>query len=188
MLTIQGRRCPLTSDASLAHRLPLIARLANDMDQHGSMRSSTAAVMWTAYTTHTALTVWSLARQHVPLPISRRPAGVAGTALIAAGTGLCVAGLRRFTGVEELTGTRNQMLLTRGVYRYSRNPQYLGYIVALAGASLARRSGAALVSAAALASVYSAWIPVEEQHLTGLYGQTYTEYTRRTHRWWGRRG
>ena len=87
-----------------------------------------------------------------------------------------------------MTGTRNQTLLTTGIYRYSRNPQYLGYLLGLTGASLARRSGAPLVSTAALASVYSAWIPVEEQQLTGLYGQPYTDYTRRTCRWWGRRG
>ena len=83
--------------------------------------------------------------------------------------------MRRFTGVEELTGTRNQTLLTSGVYRYSRNPQYLGYVVALTGASVARRSGAALISAAALTSVYAAWIPVEESHLAGLYGRAYTD-------------
>lgn len=178
----------MTSDATIAHHLPLLSRMANDMDQLGSMRTSTAAAMWTAYTTHTALTAWALARQFLPLPIAVRAAGVAGAALVAAGGGLCVAGMSRFTGVEELTGTRNQTLLTSGVYRYSRNPQYLGYLVALTGASLARRSAAALASTAALAAVYAAWIPVEEDHLTGLYGQPFTDYTRRTCRWWGRRG
>lgn len=143
--------------------------------------------MWAAYTAHTALTAWALARQSAGLPFPSRPASAAGAVLVAAGTGVCITGMRRFTGAEELTGTRNQRLLTSGVYRYSRNPQYLGYVVALTGAGMARRSGAALLSAAALARVYSAWIPVEERHLTGLYGQDYTEYSRRTRRWWGRR-
>ena len=178
----------MASDANTAHRLPLLARMANDIDKRGSMRSSTAAAMWAAYAAHTALTAWVLARQPLRLPLPPGPARVAGAALVAAGAGLCVTGISRFTGVEEVTGTRNQTLLTTGIYRYSRNPQYLGYLLALTGASLARRSGAALVSTAALASVYSAWIPVEEQQLTGLYGQPYTDYTRRTCRWWGRRG
>lgn len=95
--------------------------------------------------------------------------------------------MSRFNGVEQLTGTRNQTLLTTGVYRYSRNPQYLGYLTALAGAGLARRSGATLLTTAVLGFAYAAWIPVEEQHLTALYGQGYTNYSRGTHRWWGRR-
>lgn len=95
-------------------------------------------------------------------------------------------GVSRFTGVEEVTGTRNQTLLTTGIYGYSRNPQYLGYLLVLTGASLTRRSAAGLLSTAVLASAYSAWIPVEEQQLTWLYGQPYTDYTGRTRRWWGR--
>lgn len=177
----------MTSDANTAHHLPLLARMANDIDQHGSLRSSTATGMWAAYTAHTALVTWSLVRQSAHLPIASRPARVAGTAMTTAGVGLCIAGMRRFNGVDELTGTRNQTLLTTGIYRYSRNPQYLGYLVALTGAGLARRSGATLLSTVALACAYSAWIPVEEQHLTGLHGQPYTNYTRRTQRWWGRR-
>ena len=178
----------MASDAITAHHLPLLSKMASDMDHRGALRTSTATAMWTAYTIHTALTGWALALQSVPLPAAAKTAGVAGGALVVVGGGLCVAGMSMFTGVEELAGTRNQALLTSGVYRYSRNPQYLGYLVALAGASLTRRSGAAMASTAALGAVYLAWIPVEENHLTNLYGQAYTDYTRRTRRWWGRRG
>ncbi|QWC85708.1 phosphatidylethanolamine N-methyltransferase family protein [Nocardioidaceae bacterium] len=158
------------------------------MSHHGSLRRSTAAGMWAAYSAHTALVTWSLGRQPARLRIPARPAQVAGAAISAAGFGLCIAGMRRFAGVEELTGTRNQALLTAGVYRFSRNPQYLGYLAALAGAGLSRRSGAALLSTAVLAFAYSAWIPVEEQHMSRLYGRDYSDYCRRTRRWWGRRG
>lgn len=176
------------ASAKTAHRLPLLARMASDIDQRGSIRSSTAAAMWTAYAAHTALTGWMLARQSLNLPLRPGPARVAGAGLVAAGAGMCVIGISRFTGVEEVTGTRNQTLLTTGIYRYSRNPQYLGYLLVLTGVSLTRRSAAGLLSTAALASAYSAWIPVEEQQLTCLYGQPYTDYTGRTRRWWGRRG
>lgn len=110
---------------------------------------------------------------------------------MATGAGLCVAGTSRFAGVagaRELTGTRNQELSTDGVYRYTRNPQYLGYLVALTGAGLARSSGAALTSAALPAAAYSAWIPVKEQHLAKLHEQPYTDYKRPTRRRWSRRG
>ena len=178
----------MTDHDGTAHRLPLLSHMADDMTRHGSLRTSTAAAMWTAYATHTAVTGLSLARRAGYLPVPAPVAGAAGAALVAAGAGLCVAGMTRFTGVQELTGTENQALLTSGIYGYSRNPQYLGYLVALTGAGVARRSGAALGLTAALAAVYSAWIPVEERHLTSHYGQPYIDYTRRTRRWWGRRG
>lgn len=178
----------MTTNADTARRLPLLSRMADDMTRHGSLRPSTATAMWTAYAAHTAVTGWALAQRTAPLPVPARTAGAAGAGLVAAGAGLCVAGMNRFTGMHELTGTRNQTLLTSGIYGYSRNPQYLGYVLALTGAGAVRRSGAALISAAAIAAVYSAWIPVEEQHLTAQYGQPYIGYTRRTRRWWGRRG
>jgi len=177
----------MTGVASTAHRLPLLSSMAKDLNEQGSLRTSTAAGMWAAYTTHTGLTGWALARRVGPLPIPTGAARVAGAALITTGAGLCVVGMSRFTGAQELTGTRNQTLTTNGVYRYSRNPQYLGYLLALTGAGLVRRSSAALATTASLAAAYTAWIPVEEQHLTGLYRHTYTDYTRRTRRWWGRR-
>lgn len=96
-----------------------------------------------------------LARQSLNLPLRPGPARVAGAGLVAAGAGMCVIGISRFTGVEEVTGTRNQTLLTTGIYRYSRNPQYLGYLLVLTGVSLTRRSAAGLLSTAALASAYS---------------------------------
>lgn len=62
ILTIRTEDWAMAS-ANTAHRLPLLARMANDIERRGSMRSSTAAAMWAAYAAHTALTAWALARQ-----------------------------------------------------------------------------------------------------------------------------
>ncbi len=79
----------------------------------------------------------------------------------------------RFSGLAQLEGTRAQALATRGIYRYSRNPQYLGYVVALAGAAVARRSLTVVVLTAAISFAYALWIPVEEKQLTRAYGTVY---------------
>ena len=142
--------------------------------------------MWAGYGIHTVAMVWTVSRRAVPLPVPASAARVVGGVMTGAGLGLCVAGMGRFAGPRELTGTHNQALTTSGVYEYTRNPQYLGYLLALTGAALARRSGAALGTTGALAVVYADWIPVEEEHLTALHGHDYTDYTRRTSRWWGR--
>jgi protein-S-isoprenylcysteine O-methyltransferase Ste14 len=177
----------MSTNANVARRLPLLSRMADDMERHGSLRRSTAAAMYTAYAAHTALTGWALVGRGAPLPLAPVAARVAGAGLSAVGGGACVAGMSRFAGVDTVSGTSNQTLLTTGIYRYSRNPQYLGYLTSLVGVSLARRSGAGLASTAVLAAIYAAWIPVEEAHLTRLSGEPYTRYAERTRRWWGRR-
>lgn len=168
-----------------ATRLPLLARMQRDLHQGGALRPSTAATMWTAYGAHAVLTVLALRRGAWPL---RLPGPVVGVGVLAAagGVGLCAAGMGRFAGVEQLSGTVNEELTTSGVYRWSRNPQYLGYVLLVTGAAVARRSGAALLSATALGVVYRAWVPVEEQHLVRLHGADYRSYQERTRRWWGR--
>ena len=57
-------------------------RLADDMQRYRSLRSSTAAVMGTAYVAHAALTGGTLAMQWAPLPIRPAVARVAGAALV----------------------------------------------------------------------------------------------------------
>lgn len=103
----------------------------------------------------------------------------------AAGAALCGAGMRRFASLGEIEGTRHDALTTTGIYQWSRNPQYLGYVMGLGGAAVARRSLTATAATAIIAAVYLAWIPVEEQQLSGLYGQRYLDYLHRTNRWWG---
>ena len=75
-------------------------------------------------------------------------------------------------------------LVTSGIYRYTRNPMYLGMVLILAG--LAIKLGS-----------LSAWIPIpvfviviqrqfirnEELFLSGIYGDEFLEYKRRVRRW-----
>ena len=175
------------SPLPLRSSVPLLSQMARDLTRDGALRPATAAAMWTAYAAHTAVTGWFLARRPVRAPLpSSRPAGrAAGAGLVVAGLGACVAGMSRFAGPDEVTGTRNQPLTTTGIYRLSRNPQYLGYLLALTGASVARGSGGALGATGALAAAYVVWVPVEEHHLADLHGRPYLDYLGRTRRWWG---
>ena len=167
-------------------RIPVLSRMADDVQNGGSLRRSTAILMWSAYAAHAAVTVWALAKPDKQLK-SPRWAIPVGWAAAAGGAGLCVAAMSRFASAAEVEGTRNDALATRGIYRYSRNPQYLGYVVALGGAAVGRRSLTAAGLTAAIAGAYALWVPVEEQQVEVLYGEDYRRYVREVRRWWGRR-
>ena len=75
-------------------------------------------------------------------------------------------------------------LVTDGWFRWSRNPMYLGIILALAGAALLLSSPLALLTAPA----YGWWvrrrfIAREERLLEERFGDAYRAYCRRTRRW-----
>lgn len=75
-------------------------------------------------------------------------------------------------------------LVTSGVFRYSRNPMYLGFLLLLLGASLFAESWVAMVAPAGFFLASQFWyIPHEEAKLRALFGEEYEAYARRTRRW-----
>jgi protein-S-isoprenylcysteine O-methyltransferase Ste14 len=169
----------------VASRLPLLARMRRDLRDVGFLRPTTVTAMYLTYGIHAGTSLAALRHQWLPLPLPERAATVAGGAVAAAGTGLCLLGMRRFPGPGQVSGTQNGPLVTGGIYRYSRNPQYLGYVLALTGLATARRSGAALALAGATAAIYAVWVPVEEEHLRSTIGDAYEQYLHKTRRWLG---
>jgi len=69
-------------------------------------------------------------------------------------------------------------LIYRGPYRFSRNPQYVGFILALVGWALMTNS--ALVHIASLAGIFPLLLVpfAEEPWLMERHGSVYTEYMR----------
>jgi len=76
--------------------------------------------------------------------------------------------------------------VTRGVYRYSRNPMYLSTIILFVGIGIATASWIFLL----LPVVYMIMpllrmVEAEERHCLKVYGDAYREYMKRTPRWIG---
>lgn len=170
----------------MIERVPLLSSMRRDFRERGSLSRATASAMWLTYGVHAGATAWTLTRPRKQAATSRAVA-VGGWGAVGAGSALCVAGMSRFANPAEVEGTRHEALTVGGVYRFSRNPQYLGYVMALSGAAIARRSRAALALAGVAAGMYAVWIPEEERQLGRRYGQAYIDYTRGVARWWGRR-
>lgn len=120
-----------------------------------------------------------------------RPAGfeiAAGLMFVGAGLGLNLwtdrlfkqrdVGVRPFSAASQLVET--------GPFRFTRNPMYLGIVLASAGTALATGIALNLIFPA----VFAVWlnysyIVLEEQFLARRFGDDFTAYRRRIPRWLG---
>lgn len=121
----------------------------------------------------------------MPLALPRTVARPTGSLLVGAGAAMLAAGARRFASPGQLMGTDAGTLLTGGIYRWSRNPQYVGCELVALGIALRRRSGGALLLAFGAAGVFICWVGVEERALERRFGDACRSYRSNTPRWLG---
>ena len=77
-----------------------------------------------------------------------------------------------------------KQLVTKGLYRYSRNPMYLGVLLVLLGETIFMRSlmlGAYLFLITILFLLYVVYF--EERRLSKSFGDDYTNYKKKVKRW-----
>ena len=72
--------------------------------------------------------------------------------------------------------------VTRGLYRYSRHPMYIGLFFLLLGVSISTASWVFLLIMVIVTVVSFAFVNVEEQGCLERYGEAYREYMNRTPR------
>lgn len=108
--------------------------------------------------------------------------------LMLAGFAVCVAGVLAFrrarTTVDPMHPEQASRLVIVGVYRHSRNPMYLGFVIALAGWGLWLGSPltAGVVAGVALYLDRLQIVP-EERALQARFGEAFTGYCRQVRRW-----
>ena len=75
--------------------------------------------------------------------------------------------------------------VTKGIYRYSRNPGYFATFIIFLGIGIATASWVILLSAIIFLILTNFLINSEERYCKEKYGDAYREYLNRTHRWIG---
>lgn len=109
-------------------------------------------------------------------------------ALVALGGVLASAGVIAFhderTTVNPLTPGASSSVVSGGVYRISRNPMYLGFLLALAGwAVYLSNAGAALLLPVFVVYMTQYQIKPEERALLAKFGSEFAQYMSRVRRW-----
>ncbi len=105
-----------------------------------------------------------------------------------AGIFFCFAGVQAFrsakTTVNPLQPDSASSLVTTGVYRFTRNPMYLGFALLLVAWTLLLGSmGSVLGVAGFVIFITRFQIIPEERAMHSLFGQAYSEYAEKVHRW-----
>lgn len=93
--------------------------------------------------------------------------------------------------LRHVLGQEPAGLVSAGLYRYSRNPMYVGVLLAVLGQAVLFASGTIAVYGAVLWALFHITVVMlEEPHLRATRGTEYEAYCRRVPRWFGlpRRG
>jgi protein-S-isoprenylcysteine O-methyltransferase Ste14 len=108
-----------------------------------------------------------------------------GVAIAAAGLVLCFGSIMFFKSISKVLCLNTGELTLSGPYRWSRNPQYVGWFLFLVGFSLTDWSPWCGVALALVAVSLHLLVLIEEEHLRRVFGEPYLEFCRRVPRYLG---
>jgi protein-S-isoprenylcysteine O-methyltransferase Ste14 len=108
-----------------------------------------------------------------------------GIVLGVVGLGLCLIGIISFQSMRKTFCIEPGQLTTVGPYRWSRNPQYLGWFLFLLGFSLNDWSWWCLPALLASGISIHLLVLIEEEHLQRTFGDQYRQFSQQVPRYFG---
>ncbi|WP_181872877.1 methyltransferase family protein [Billgrantia montanilacus] len=131
--------------------------------------------------------VMVLLNQYVPLAqLWESPYRWSGIVVLLIGLGIAQWHARLFHRLETNIDTFGEpgSLTRQGLFAVTRNPMYLGFIIALTGLAVCLGSLAPFLATLCFALLVNFWyIPVEERNMQRKFGQVYLDYKAEVRRW-----
>ena len=147
------------------------------------MKQLLPPILFLIFVISMSLICWWLGSPHHML----YPYNLAGLVGIGVGLLLAMSGKRLFKkrNTNIMTFDEPTLLVTEGVYKYTRNPMYLGFVVSLLGfAILTGAANSSFLLTVIFVLVTDRWyIKFEEQMMRDKFGQDYEDYCRKVRRW-----
>jgi protein-S-isoprenylcysteine O-methyltransferase Ste14 len=164
----------------------VMLRVRREWSDGDELTPPSAVGISSLYLLGAALVAAAVIERPWPIAVPLSVAAAFGGGLIASGALLVVGGARPFGSVPRLYGVERGGLIEGGVYRFSRNPQYAGLILAVAGIAVAARSTLTLAVAGFVGGALWLWVvAIEEPHLATVFGSRYKHYRARVPRFLG---
>lgn len=136
----------------------------------------------------TAFLIWWVSESLLTFSFSLPILNKAGIVFIIFGVSLDIAALLQFrknrTTLNPLSPDKASTIVSSGLYQYTRNPMYLGMLIALTGWALMRGNLAGFVCLPLFVWVLTQMqIKPEERLLREKFGELYVQYTQNVRRW-----
>lgn len=107
-----------------------------------------------------------------------------GLIIAIAGLALCLASITVFASISKMLCLDSGRLTLDGPYHWSRNPQYVGWLMFLLGYALTDWSPWCLAALLVTAVSLHYLVLIEEQHLRSVFGEPYVEFCHNVPRYW----
>jgi protein-S-isoprenylcysteine O-methyltransferase Ste14 len=135
-----------------------------------------------------AAVMWGVSVALPQFTVALPGASAVAAAFVGFGVALVIAGVitlkRQRTTINPLWPNTSASLVSTGVYRLSRNPMYLGFLLCLAGLVIyLSNAGSVALLPAFVAYMNTFQIKPEERALHLKFGPAFTEYVARVRRW-----
>lgn len=132
--------------------------------------------------------MWAVSAISSDLPFSIPGVIWLSACIAVAGIGIALLGVLEFrsagTTVDPRVPDQSANLVVRGVYRYSRNPMYLGFLLVLCGWGLFLGNALSLLFLPLFVWYMTRFqILPEERFMARKFGETYTRYCSEVRRW-----
>ncbi len=105
-----------------------------------------------------------------------------GIILIVFGLIVMVLGMVNFGKFTRTMGTDTKKLITGGLYKFTRNPQYVGYGIAIIGFNIAWYTILSVIAVITYFIMIYITIIIEEKNLLRIYGKEFEEFCTKTPR------
>ncbi len=136
----------------------------------------------------TGAAMWAIARVSPVLAIDGVWRILFGALLAALGIAALVSGAMEFrrakTTISPVNPEQASSLVSGGIYRYTRNPMYVGFTAMLLGWGVTLAAPLAFLGVLAFALYVTRFqITPEERVLKSIFGREYEDYCQRVRRW-----
>ena len=134
------------------------------------------------------LFMWLIARLTPSVAIAIPGSRLLAAVIAVSGVVIAIAGVRSFrqarTTINPLKPESTTSLVDSGIYRFTRNPMYLGMVLVLIACAVLLKNPLTLLGPVAFVLYMNRFqIRPEEVALTSLFGEKYVQYKSRVRRW-----
>lgn len=160
---------------------PAVVKLRRDYKLHGRLT-------WIGFA---LLTVWFFV-PHLAVDFAVRPTrpwGLGqyiGLATSLLGLAVLLAAILSFRSAKKVFARDAGTLTRSGLYRRSRNPQYVGWFLFVLGFAVMGWTWRCWIALAMLVFALQVLVRVEEEHLSRVFGEAYRRFRAEVPRWIGR--